>query len=190
MFKRLLMTWIYCQVSGLKFNRTWQLMGRPVVLRPPFWVKDRKNRIIIGDHFSANSSFSSNSIGCFQPVMLNAYYSKSMIIIGNHVGISGSTIKAMELVKIGNNVLIGSGALISDNDSHPLRVEDRNNNSKINCKPIYIDDGAFIGARAIINKGVHIGEGAVVGAGSVVTRHVPPRAVVAGNPARIVKYLK
>ena len=122
MFKRLLMTWIYCQVSGLKFNRTWQLMGRPVVLRPPFWVKDRKNRIIIGDHFSANSSFSSNSIGCFQPVMLNAYYSKSMIIIGNHVGISGSTIKAMELVKIGNNVLIGSGALISDNDSHPLRV--------------------------------------------------------------------
>lgn len=187
--KRLVMTWFYCQFSGLKFNPTWQLMGCPVVLKPPVWVKGRNKQIIIGDHFSANSRFSSNSIGCFQPVMLNAYYPDSKIIIGNNVGISGCTIKAMELVKIGNNVLIGSGVLISDNDSHPLRPEDRNDKSKINCQPVYINDGAFIGARAIINKGVHIGEGAVIGAGSVVTRHVPSRAVVAGNPARVIKYL-
>jgi acetyltransferase-like isoleucine patch superfamily enzyme len=188
-FKRLIMTWFYCLFSGLKFNPTWQLIGCPVVLKPPVWIKDRNERIKIGDHFCANSRFSSNSIGCFQPVLLNAYYPDSKIIIGNNVGVSGCTIKAMELVKIGNNVLIGSGVLISDNDSHPLRPEDRNDKSKIKCLPVYINDGAFIGARAIINKGVHIGEGAIIGAGSVVTKHVPPRAVVVGNPARIVKYL-
>lgn len=45
----------------------------------------------------------------------------------------------------------------------------------------------FIGARSLILPGVRIGDGAIVGAGSVVTRDVPARAVVAGNPARIVR---
>lgn len=45
----------------------------------------------------------------------------------------------------------------------------------------------FIGARSIILPGVQIGDGSVVGSGSVVTRDVPPRCVVAGNPARIIR---
>jgi maltose O-acetyltransferase len=53
--------------------------------------------------------------------------------------------------------------------------------------PIVIEDHAFIGSRAIILKGVTVGRGTVVGAGSVVTKDVPPFAIVAGNPARIIR---
>jgi len=53
--------------------------------------------------------------------------------------------------------------------------------------PIVIEDSAWIGAGAIILAGVTIGRNAVVGAGSVVTKDVPAGAVVAGNPARVIK---
>lgn len=52
----------------------------------------------------------------------------------------------------------------------------------------YIGNDVWIGSRAIILQGVHIGTGAVVGAGAVVTKDVPPYAVVAGCPAKIIKY--
>ncbi|WP_255445604.1 DapH/DapD/GlmU-related protein [Synechococcus sp. A15-62] len=53
-------------------------------------------------------------------------------------------------------------------------------------RPITICSGAFIGARAFILPGIIIGEGAVVGACSVVSKNVPPRSTVVGNPARIL----
>lgn len=52
-----------------------------------------------------------------------------------------------------------------------------------------VGDNVWIGNRAIVLPGVTIGDGAVVGAGSVVTRDVPARTVVAGNPARVVREL-
>nr|WP_272505012.1 DapH/DapD/GlmU-related protein [Salinibacter ruber] len=55
--------------------------------------------------------------------------------------------------------------------------------------PIVIENDVFVGMEALILKGVTIGEGAVVGAGSVVTQDVPRRAVVAGNPATVVREL-
>lgn len=52
---------------------------------------------------------------------------------------------------------------------------------------IFVGDDVWIGLNAIILSGVHIGQGAVIAAGAVVTKDVPPYAVVAGNPARVVK---
>jgi UDP-2-acetamido-3-amino-2,3-dideoxy-glucuronate N-acetyltransferase len=52
-----------------------------------------------------------------------------------------------------------------------------------------VKKGASIGANATILPGLTIGEGAMVGAGSVVTKDVPPRTLVVGNPARIVRAL-
>lgn len=51
-----------------------------------------------------------------------------------------------------------------------------------------IEDGVWIGMRCVIMPGVHIGEGAVIGMGSIVTKDVPAYAVVAGNPAKVIKY--
>jgi maltose O-acetyltransferase len=55
-----------------------------------------------------------------------------------------------------------------------------------NAAPVEIGRSVFIGARAIVLKGVTIGDGAVIGAGAVVTRDVEPGSIVAGNPARAV----
>jgi UDP-2-acetamido-3-amino-2,3-dideoxy-glucuronate N-acetyltransferase len=52
-----------------------------------------------------------------------------------------------------------------------------------------VKKGASIGANATILPGIEIGEYAMVGAGAVVTKSVPPRAVVAGNPAKILRYI-
>lgn len=55
------------------------------------------------------------------------------------------------------------------------------------CVPTLVKKGATIGSNATILCGVTIGEGALVGAGAVVTKDVPPRSVVAGNPARVIR---
>ncbi|TPN76148.1 CatB-related O-acetyltransferase [Mesorhizobium sp. CU2] len=54
--------------------------------------------------------------------------------------------------------------------------------------PLEIGNDVWIGRRAIIMPGVHIGDGAVVGAGAIVTKDVAPYAIVAGNPARLIRY--
>jgi acetyltransferase-like isoleucine patch superfamily enzyme len=54
--------------------------------------------------------------------------------------------------------------------------------------PIVVGNDVWVGTRAIILSGVTIGDGAIVAAGSVVTKDVPPYAIVAGNPARLIRY--
>jgi acetyltransferase-like isoleucine patch superfamily enzyme len=57
------------------------------------------------------------------------------------------------------------------------------------CETTHVERRASIGSNATILCGVRIGAEAMIGAGSVVTADVPPRAVVAGNPARVMRYL-
>lgn len=111
------------------------------------------------------------------------------IVIGNRVGISNSSIVAVSLVQIGDDVLIGGDCRIYDNDFHPIDFESRvgNDRTKIKCEAVNIEKGAFIGAGTIILKGVTIGEKSVIGAGSVVTTSVPAGEIWAGNPARYIR---
>lgn len=181
--------------SGLSYNRTWKMTGRLYVARSSWLLRKKhpdikKGQLIIGDYFSSNNKLTSNSVGIFQPCFFNISASGSKIIIGNNVGISGSTINATTTITIGDNTIIGSGCLITDTDSHPILAAERNLPDwpkYTKSKPIVIGKNVFLGARSIVLKGVTIGDGAVVGAGSVVTKDVPANTIVAGNPARVIK---
>lgn len=198
LFFNIIPTLFYCLLSGVKFNKTWKVNGRFYVNRGSFLFKlysgDKCGTMRIGNDFICNNRLTSNSVGIFQPCFFNISSHESKIIIGNNVGISGSTINATTSITIGDNTLIGSGCLISDTDSHPLLVNHRlmpNGGPEFTRKsPIVIGNNVFVGARSIILKGVTIGDGAVIGAGSVVTKDVPANAIVAGNPAKLIKMLE
>ena len=61
---------------------------------------------------------------------------------------------------------------------------------RLEVVPTVVKKGASIGSNATILCGVTIGEGAIVGAGSVVTKDVPPRTIVAGNPAKVIRKIR
>lgn len=112
------------------------------------------------------------------------------ILEGGHLTISGPTstsgnnmIIAKEQVTIGRHCAIAWGVTICDHDFHKLYV---GGHQRVETAPVVIGDWVWIGMNATILKGVHIGDGAVIAAGSVVTKDVPPRVIVAGNPASVV----
>lgn len=104
-------------------------------------------------------------------------------------------------IEIGNRVLIGHNTSIFDSDTHPIDEAERHRHFveiitkgwvstfDLREEPVRIEDDVWIGCNVVILKGVTIGRGAIVGAGSVVTSDVPPRVVVAGNPARVIREL-
>lgn len=172
---------LFCVFHGLKFDTTWRFYGLPYIRKG-----GRGSKISIGRHFTAVSSNAHNSFGIIQKVVIRTVEHGASITIGNNVGISGCTISSGRSIIIGDNVLIGSGALISDGDAHALDPEDRRAGYGGNRAPVVIEEDVFIGARAIILKGVNIGKGAVIGAGAVVAKNIPPYSVVVGNPAKII----
>jgi acetyltransferase-like isoleucine patch superfamily enzyme len=119
------------------------------------------------------------------------------IKIGNQCGFGGSThITAINKIVIGDGVLLGNFVIITDN----AHGGGENFKDQLLLPPIYrplyskgpvlIEDNVWIGDKATILSGVTIGKGAIVGANSVVTKDVPPRTVVAGSPAKIIKIIE
>ena len=106
------------------------------------------------------------------------------IRIGQRVMINNScTFMDRGGITIGDDAFIGPSVnLITEN--HGLQPSLRRT---LTSKPIVIGNNVWIGAAAVVLPGVTVGDNAVIGAGSVVTHDVPPFAVVAGNPARIIK---
>lgn len=124
------------------------------------------------------------------------------IEIGDYCYIgSNSYVWSAKNIMIGDRVLISHNCNIFDNDTHPLEPKARHRQFveiittgqpkeiDLNEQEIIIEDDVLISANSIILKGVHIGRGAIIGAGSVVTKNVPAFAVVAGNPAQIIRTL-
>ena len=113
---------------------------------------------------------------------------------GSHISIGDCTYINFNLtvldeaqVTIGSHVFIGPGCSLLT-AVHPLDAQERNKGTE-KALPVTIGDSVWLGGNVTVLPGVTIGEGAVVGAGSVVTHDVPPRTVVAGNPAHIIRSL-
>lgn len=109
--------------------------------------------------------------------------------VGNNVLIHrGAFIDAEGGVRIGDNFVAAQNLIILSSNHNYEAPELLPWDEKKHLKPVVIEDNVWCGMNVIILPGVRIGEGAVIGAGSVVTRDVEPCAVVAGNPARRIKF--
>lgn len=108
------------------------------------------------------------------------------VTIGESVSFGGNVVLFCNApIAIGSHTMVGMQAMLHtsthDYNKHPMwkvRID----------RPISIGKHVWLGARCIILPGVKVGDFSVVGAGSVVTSHVPNGAVVAGNPAKILRY--
>jgi acetyltransferase-like isoleucine patch superfamily enzyme len=141
----------------------WQLFKRPFLLM-------RGNKVPLSTRVDSNCTLTYCSVGHYSYIRSGAQFNHA--IIGNYCSIAAD-------VQIGGmehpiNEYSTSSKLFSD--------ECVANNDTV------IGNDVWIAAGAIIRQGIHIGNGAVIGANSFVNKDVPPFAIVAGSPARIIKY--
>lgn len=113
----------------------------------------------------------------------------------------GTRIWSEKNITIGNRVLMAHNVDIHDSNDHPIDADERHRHYRdiltvgflpkyqLNGSDVVIEDDAWIGFGSCILKGVTIGKCAIVAAHTVVTKDVPAYAVVAGNPARVIKIL-
>ncbi len=111
------------------------------------------------------------------------------LIIGTDVSIGKSAmLVCIGGVTIGDQVMIAHGAQIISAGHRIPEAGESMRFSGLEVAPVVIEDGAWIGAGAIVLPGVTVGRGAVVAAGAVVSRNVEPYSIVAGVPAAAIRY--
>lgn len=165
------------------------LFGKPII------NKVKGARIIMGKGVVLVSSNDDNGIvynpaGINHPVMISALVPGSKIIIGDNVGISGSSIVATQKVLVGNNSMLGNNTNIYDTDFHCIDPHERLkqiNVREAKSEPVIIGTNCWIGSSSIVLKGVTIGDNSVIGAMSLVNKKIPNNVVAAGNPIKVIR---
>jgi UDP-2-acetamido-3-amino-2,3-dideoxy-glucuronate N-acetyltransferase len=104
------------------------------------------------------------------------------VVVGDRVTIK-SGVQLWDGLRVGNDVFVGPNATFT-NDPFP-----RSKQYPETYLKTVIEDGASIGAGAVILPGLIVGQGAMVGAGAVVTKNVAPRSLVLGNPAKHLRFI-
>jgi acetyltransferase-like isoleucine patch superfamily enzyme len=123
---------------------------------------------------------------------LNSFFSYENIEIGNYVFIGpGAHFTSIKKIYIGNKIMFGPKVTIIGGDHNVSEVGmymyDVEQKLEHNDQEIHIMDDVWIGARAIILKGVTINRGSIVAAGSLVNKDVPAYSIVGGVPAKVLK---
>lgn len=176
-FARLTFAW-----SGVAWRPGWRLYGVPVV------QKHRRSTLTIGAGMELRSTVRSNPLGPAHPVILSTRRPGARLVIGDGFRMTGGSIVCEEAVTIGDRVTVGCNSIVADTDFHPLEVAQRHADFLGGATaPVVIGDDVFIGMNVQVLKGVRLGNGCVIGAGSVVTQDVPPGAIAAGSPARVIR---
>lgn len=144
-----------------------------------------------------NVSIVSNSARCssasiFAPTKLRTWSETSKIIIGDNVGLNGTSVVARsKTIFIGNGTMIAPNVTIMDSDFHskwpphnrissPGIEEDRD---------VFIGENVWIGMQSIVLKGSKIGNNSIIAAGSVVLGDIPSDVLAGGTPAKVINTL-
>ena len=153
------------------------------------------DRIRIGDDVAFGPGCLLNPVKTYPgramgaPADIETQAHDSSIEIGDRVSSTGYlTIGAASSVVIEDDVLMASYIYIGDNQHGMSRTDVPYKYQPLErISPVRIGRGSWIGEHVVILSGVTVGEFAIIGAHSVVTRDVPPRTIVAGAPAKIIK---
>lgn len=147
-----------------------------------------KEDIVIGDNFTQYGTIFSQSGG--------------KVVIGSNTRLGkNSIIRSVDSIFIGDFTAISDNVIITDNNNHPIDPVFRRKmklDTLGGCMrlwkhsahaPIFIGENVWVGENSRIQKGVSIGENSIVAAGSIVTKNVPANSIVAGIPAKVIKYI-
>lgn len=164
-----------------RFKKEFLYFGKNSIVLYPSNIPDKKF-IKIG----SNTTILQNSrIQVFNRLTgLNAN-----ITIGDNCYIGSSlTLLAGANISIGNDVLMASNVLITS-ENHGMNPESAipYMDQPLICKPVFIDDGCWIGEKVSVLSGVHIGKKCIIGTNAVVTKDIPNYSIAVGIPARVVK---
>lgn len=138
-----------------------------------------------------------NSIGAFSIIIVandllnpNSFKDSSLSIGSNTYIGEGNNIRAAGgTISIGNDCLISQHVtIVASNHGIEKEILIRKQAWSTTNNFVTINDDVWIGAGSIILPGVIVGKGAIIAAGSVVTKSIPEYAIVAGNPAKVLKY--
>ena len=168
-----------CHLKGVNCGKRIIFNGFPIIKRFP------NSSIRFGNNCIFNSARNSVPIQLQNACVFITANKNAEIVFGNNSGASGLKIYAKSKITIGNNVLIGAGCIIMDNDSHNSDPAKRLL-KVVPSKPIIIEDNVFIGLQCTILKGVTIGENSVIGANSVVFNSIPENSIALGNPCKVI----
>lgn len=174
-----------------------RLLIHPVRTRPRLWlrccrfmyIKRGKGSVIYRNARKDIVPFNAFHLGDYS--VIESYSTVNNMVgeirIGSHSRIGlGNTI--IGPVYIGNEVNLGQGVVLSGLNHNYENPHETIISQGVTTSPINIDDDVWIGANAVILAGVHIGQHSIVAAGSIVTRNFPAYSVIAGTPAKILKY--
>ena len=121
-------------------------------------------------------------------------YSFENIILGSNVslGLCPTLMAADSTIRIGSKVMFGPYVTVVGGGHNRAEIGrfmfDVKEKRPEDDRGVIIEDDVWVGTRAIILRGVTVGRGSIVAAGSVVTKSVPPYALVAGCPARVIRF--
>lgn len=157
----------------------------PKIDGPVTWRVHPCGEVVFGDGVRMNSSGGYNPMSAHRKCVI--YVARgARCEIGPAVGLSGCTIVCTTSVVIGRGTLIGACATILDSDMHAFPL---GTSGLPSAAPINVGESVFIGAYAVVLKGVTIGSHSIVASASVVTKDIPQRQLWGGNPARYIKAL-
>lgn len=124
----------------------------------------------------------------------DGFYSFENIILGSDVnlGMGPTLMAAKSTIRIGNKVMFGPFVTLIGGNHNAAEVGrfmvDVHEKRPGDDLGVIIEDDVWVGTRAVILRGVTVGRGSIIAAGSVVTKDVPPYSIVAGCPARVIKF--